>query len=414
MARPVLDIFIDLSRIICHDEGDGIGDAEPYLWTAFFRISGSDVTLVFDRLDFTADPVKPIVHLEGQPFMDFHPGSHGNLGNTDVDEGDIVPIPTVIGEFRTLLTPIAIPGDLRELGESLGVEVEDDLPAYVGVAVVLMEEDLVTDDGAESGHTALNNAIRDSIQEIIDTRNYDNAGVSEDDIDALTDGIAGKISDAIQEQQNIFENIWSFLNKDDEIGHKVFVFNTDDLADQTPVALQQRWESNGDWEIQGELIPSVVCPADAVAAALEATAAANQEVAYDRKALQYFRDQEMQRYPGTRQWWEIVRRNKGSILSFMMHNPAGRDLIFDLLNSAQALVKDPGQKIPDEAFEKGMRLIELIRQTRSRRLRVDISRVQEIAGKVQGLTVREALRVMNDLPPSRYPDRDVVQASFMD
>ena len=407
MARPVLDIFVDLNRIICHDEGDGIGSAEPYLWTAFFRISGADVTLVFDGIDLNANPPKPIVHLEGVPFMDFGPGSHGNLGDTDVDEGDIVPIPTGIGEFRTLLTPIAIPDELRELGELLGEDVPDDLPGFVGVAVVLMEEDSVTDDGAEAGHRALNNAIRDSIQQIIDTRNYDNAGVSEDEIDALTDGIDDKISDAIQSQQNIFEDIWAWLNKDDEIGHKVFVFDSDELAGQTSMALQKRWESNGDWEIQGELIPSIVCPADAVASVLEATLAETREVRYDRGGLQYFRDHEMLRNEGTLQWWEMVKRNKGRILSLIMHDADIRDQVFDLFNSVQILIQTPEENIPEEVIDKAVQLMEVTRQSRSRRLRVDAGRVQEIAGRMRGKTVREALQLMSALPPARYPDQKV-------
>lgn len=408
MARPTIDVFVDLNRIICHDEGDGWGSAEPYLWTAFFRIGGSDVTLVFDGIDFSSDPPKPRVHLEGAPFMDFGPGSHGNLGDTDVDEGDIVPIPTAIGEFRGLLTPIAIPDDLRELAEAVGEEVPDDLAGFVGVVVVLMEEDNVTDAGAEAGHQALNRAIRDRIQQVIDTRDFENSGVTEEEIDALTDGIEDVVSDAVQEQQNIFEDIWSFLNKDDKIGHKVFVFNADELVDQTSIPLQQRWKNHGDWEIQGELIPSVVCPADAVVSVLEATQEAQGEVPVDRSALQRFRDYEMMRYTGAMHWWDTVRRNKGRILSLIMHNPEARDLAFDLVNSAQALVKDPDQRIPDKEFDKVMRLLELTRQSGSRRLRMDASRAREVAGRVQGRTVREALQMLNEFPPSRYPEQESV------
>ncbi|MCJ7825244.1 MAG: hypothetical protein MUP44_10115, partial [Anaerolineales bacterium] len=305
--------------------------------------------------------------------------------------------------------PIAIPDELRELGELLGEDVPDDLPGFVGVAVVLMEEDSVTDDGAEAGHRALNNAIRDSIQQIIDTRNYDNAGVSEDEIDALTDGIDDKISHAIQSQQNIFEDIWAWLNKDDEIGHKVFVFDSDALAGQTSMALQKRWKSNGDWEIQGELIPSIVCPADAVASVLEATLAESRDVRYDRGGLQYFRDHEMLRYEGILQWWEMVKRNKGRILSLIMHDADIRDQVFDLFDSVQVLIQTPEQNIPEEVIDKTMRLVEKTRQSRSRRLRVDAGRVQEIAARMRGKTVREALQLMSDLPPARYPDQKVVK-----
>ena len=228
-----------------------------------------------------------------------------------------------------------------------------------------------------------------------------------DEIDALTDGIDDKISDAIQSQQNIFEDIWAWLNKDDEIGHKVFVFDSDELAGQTSMALQKRWESNGDWEIQGELIPSIVCPADAVASVLEATLAETREVRYDRGGLQYFRDHEMLRNEGTLQWWEMVKRNKGRILSLIMHDADIRDQVFDLFNSVQILIQTPEENIPEEVIDKAVQLMEVTRQSRSRRLRVDAGRVQEIAGRMRGKTVREALQLMSALPPARYPDQKV-------
>jgi hypothetical protein len=45
MARKVLHSWLKLERIRCHDEGDGWGSAEPYLWTVFFKIDGDSVAL---------------------------------------------------------------------------------------------------------------------------------------------------------------------------------------------------------------------------------------------------------------------------------------------------------------------------------------------------------------------------------
>ena len=150
MSRSTFDILIDLDRIICRDEADGCGVAEPYLWTAFFRIGGDDVTIVFDGIDFETSPPTPIVHLEGSPLMQFGPGSHGNLGTRDVDAGDTVSIPQTIGQFETRLKPIPIPQSLKDLAALAGQDVPDDLPGFVGAVVVLMEEDNVTDDGVHS------------------------------------------------------------------------------------------------------------------------------------------------------------------------------------------------------------------------------------------------------------------------
>jgi hypothetical protein len=41
MARDLLRVWMKLDNIRCYDEGDGWGDAEPYLWTVFFKIDGA-------------------------------------------------------------------------------------------------------------------------------------------------------------------------------------------------------------------------------------------------------------------------------------------------------------------------------------------------------------------------------------
>lgn len=401
MARESLDIFVNLREIVCHDEGDGIGDAEPYLWTAFFRIGGDDVTIVFDGIDFSVDPPKPIIHLEGSPLMQLGLGSHGNLGRDDVDEGDIVPIPGFIGQFGTLLKPIAIPQELKDLGEAAGVEVPDDLAGFVGVVAVLMEEDNVTDDGAEAGHNALNDAIRNAIQVVIDTRSFDNSGVSDDDIASLTDGIDDKVSDAIRAQQNLFEDIWSFLNEDDEIGHQVFLFTTDDLVGQSSVSIQKRWENEGDWEIRGEIIPTAVCPADAFAEILGGLFGASKRFRYDRKALQHFRDHEFFRYRQAGPWFDLIRQNKGTVVSLMLRDSKVSQLVLDLFHSTQDLVRKPEGKIPDTAIELGLALLESLRKENNRRLRIGASRAAYVVEKCRGKTVREALSILNELPPLR-------------
>ncbi|MBD3677613.1 MAG: hypothetical protein HUJ27_04335 [Rhodobacteraceae bacterium] len=45
MARDILQLNLDLDRIKCHDEGDGWGSAEPYLWTVFFKADGTTVAV---------------------------------------------------------------------------------------------------------------------------------------------------------------------------------------------------------------------------------------------------------------------------------------------------------------------------------------------------------------------------------
>ncbi|QAY62097.1 hypothetical protein ET495_01025 [Xylanimonas allomyrinae] len=70
-----------LEHLICHDEGDGWGTAEPYLWACYFKVDGDNYA------------VQQGAGLIGAPLVESRNGTHGNLGNTDVDAGDVVPIP---------------------------------------------------------------------------------------------------------------------------------------------------------------------------------------------------------------------------------------------------------------------------------------------------------------------------------
>src|SRR5262245_26388286 len=126
MAREPLAVWINLDRVHCYDEGDGWGNAEPYLWTVFFKVDGDTVVLGDD------------LHLHGTATIVTTPGSHGNLGDTDVDAGDDVNVPDAIGAFQTTLRPIPIPDWLSDLGV-------DRVGGVCGVIAILMEEDWVSD-----------------------------------------------------------------------------------------------------------------------------------------------------------------------------------------------------------------------------------------------------------------------------
>lgn len=97
MGRDNLQTYVSLDRIHCYDEGDGIGSAEPYLWTVFSKVDGDTVVLGDD------------LFLHGTATVVTTPGSHGNLGDSGVDGGDTVAIPAAIGECQTTLKPIPVP-----------------------------------------------------------------------------------------------------------------------------------------------------------------------------------------------------------------------------------------------------------------------------------------------------------------
>jgi hypothetical protein len=105
-------------------------------------------------------------------------GSHGNLGDRDVDAGDTVVVPWRIGEFRTTLRPIPLAERLP--GEDVG--------GALGVVLVLMEENEVSDAGARIGYAALVDYVRKAINnDIIPKLNINKKRIEDDDIKPLID-----------------------------------------------------------------------------------------------------------------------------------------------------------------------------------------------------------------------------------
>lgn len=250
-----LPTTVKLSSIHCRDEADGPGNAEPYLWTIFFKIDGETIRHT---------PGQPV--LNGNAVFKFGPGSHENLGTHAVDPGESVRIPAAIGEFHTQLQPII----LTQGSTTIPV------PGIVGAVAVLMEEDNVSDSGAEQGHQALNNFVRTEINDFIHGINLlDFIGVSnpQDKLKELVeamkkkiqDGAAGVVSKAIEDAQGFWSNLWSGINKDDKIGSAVWTFSQQDIVQRRySIGLNQRWRSEGDWELFGTITAPNPCQAQLV------------------------------------------------------------------------------------------------------------------------------------------------------
>ena len=228
-----LNVSFKFNQIICRDEGDGWGNAEPYLWTVFFKIDGDSVRIGSD------------LTLSGTGTIHTTPNSHGNLNTRSVDAGDRVNIPPAIGEWNTTLCPIGFSPPLSQTFDPIG--------GVIGAVCILMEEDSVSGDGAEAGHEALNQMVGTALRQIISTRSFTNQNISEEDLKEFENEIKGGIKEAIRSQQNFLENFWTFIDKDDTIGTKVFIFRQDDLP-QTGLSFSERWKNEGDWEIVGDII----------------------------------------------------------------------------------------------------------------------------------------------------------------
>jgi len=411
MARNLIRVSLELDSIKCHDEGDGLGSAEPYLWTVFFKVDGSTVQ-VTDSLT-----------LSGSPTVETTPGSHGNLGgDNDVDEGDTVTIPAAIGEFETILSPIPVPESLSSLAEDIG--------GVVGVVAVLMESDNVTDDGAEAGHAGLNNAVQSAIQEIINTRSFTNQDITEGEIQAFTDSIGAKVEAAIREEQNFFENVWSWLNPDDMIGSKVFLCKHDDLDPSAVFEFSHRWKNEGDWEIFGHIASTVLCPASALRDILEALFGDEQhrsskrdretpnagEFLYrmrrDAKAvlgidlapLRKFRDAEYRSMPGLARWFGLAERHSARLAWLIARNPELGQSARALLEWGSVIAAEPDAAITKEQLEHARRLAGALAGLPSRRARMDGSRALSLLAHLEGRSNRAALALLNAVPPARHPN----------
>jgi Polyglycine hydrolase-like, structural repeat len=232
-----LQLKFKLDTIHCGDEGDGPGDAEPYLWSVFFKIDG-DTTAI--------KPVNGALHLQGNATVVGTPGNHGNLGVQEVDAGQTVSIPKAIGQFETALAPIPI------AGTSLSVA------GVAGVIAILMEADATPDDAVAAGHAALNKALADNLNKLIPTLGLEKQTVTDDDVKALQSKIVSAVTSAIAADINVWDAIGACFTgncQDDQIGTAKFFF-THTQFDQsvgTPIPLKQHWANEGDWTLNGSI-----------------------------------------------------------------------------------------------------------------------------------------------------------------
>jgi hypothetical protein len=101
------------------------GTAEPYVWTAFFKIDGDTV-----QVDL-ADDGRPGLFLTGVCTFVATQGSHEDLRDRSVAEGDDAPIPAELGEVRLPLTPM-------RATQRTGLPADFSVPGTVGVVVAPM------------------------------------------------------------------------------------------------------------------------------------------------------------------------------------------------------------------------------------------------------------------------------------
>jgi len=229
-----LDVHLKLSNLHCYDEGDSIGSAEPYLWTVFFKIDGDTAV------------VNPAFALQGTATVIGTPGDHGDLPNHDVDAGEDVAIPAVLGEFATHLKPIPLQqpvGDMKEVG------------GVMGIITVLMEEDSTPASAIAKGHAALNKAVKDSLNALIPTLNFGHQEPTDAEIGTMKKKIGDTVTNAVSNDVSVWDWLGGLGNMDDKIGSEVFRFSHKELEalGVSGIGFQQRFKNEGDWELSGRV-----------------------------------------------------------------------------------------------------------------------------------------------------------------
>ena len=205
---PMRRGIISLDHIHCNKDGE-IGSAEPYLLTAFFKVDG-------DGNYINLDTSEPPLFIDGFCTFQGTPGTHGNLGDTAVSDGDDVPIPPALGEFQFALEPITAAG-LTHPERSVG--------GFVGVVVALMEQNALSDSGAAAGHAAFDRTLENQINKTVPTIRGTEDGLEPAEKEQIRKELEARIKAAIIDAELNLLDFQNLFNADRLIGADVFFTN---------------------------------------------------------------------------------------------------------------------------------------------------------------------------------------------
>jgi hypothetical protein len=201
------------------DTYSGLPETVPwqpiYLWTVFFKIDGNTAWV---------DIVKGVPTLQGTAVVVGTPGDHGDLPT----EPNLaaVPIPTTMGDYRTLLAPIPF---LKGSSDFVA-------PGVVGCVGILMLQMSTPDDDVTAGHAALNSALQQQLNDLIPQLTMNSSTPTQAEVKALKGQVASAVFAGIKNALstgNKFLYIIGDEDQDEEIGAVVWYFSGDDLG-QTP------------------------------------------------------------------------------------------------------------------------------------------------------------------------------------
>jgi hypothetical protein len=275
-----------------------------------------------------------------------------------------------------------------------------------------MEEDNVTDDGANAGHDGLNLAIQSALDGIIPTLGFTNQDITDEELEALTIQVEEAVKQAISDQQNVFENIWSWLNADDTIGTVVWKFSGDKLLEEGSIPLVHRWPNeqhpstdHGVWEIFANVDAAEIptCPAEVVRD-IFGKVSKGSSADETMRALRDFRSKELTKYGGIGLWWQLARRNSHLLKKALADKEVAAAAV-TIFKDAPGILGHRDRPISDSHFESALRVLQRILEISEtdRQSRKDISRSLAALKMFKGKTPNELFKTLSDVKPARYP-----------
>ncbi len=407
-----LNVDVSLDTLHCYDEGDGWGNAEPYLWTCFFKIDGDD---------FAVETGSGLI---GSPTIVSSNGAHGNLGDTDVDAGDDVTIPEAIGLWQTKLKPI--PVNDPTVKAILGA---DNLPGFIGVVIVAMEQDGWPDNLAEAAYSAFVDAVRLGVVKVAASFQKATAKPTQEQIQAAIDGVKAAASDAVRgavlNAMSGWQILWygTFGDNDDTIGSVSFVTDSDTL-EKAAMDLTKRWSGDdsgdGDWEIRGRMIgvPDIQCSLENLfgGGAGGGGGAGADKTSMD--VLRGFRDGPFRELPGLGEWWDEFRRFSPALAAAMVADRDLRGQVAGIVRDGAAALTRPDQPLDPELVKRLSGVVGALDGRVTRRSARALRQANLLLQRIDGRTTADAVAIAATFKPvGRKPrvesaDPDVVTRAW--
>jgi hypothetical protein len=166
--------------------GIGVNGGQPYLWTVFFKVDGTTVSL------------GPNLYLQGKATVVGMPGNQGDLGSHDFGPASSATllIPVNIATYGTVLQPIPALGSV--------------IPGVIGCVAIVLIQRSTPANAVSQGHDALNTAIQQQLDTLIPTFGISNQPTPANllaDIQNLKKNVISAVEGAISNALTVWQKL---------------------------------------------------------------------------------------------------------------------------------------------------------------------------------------------------------------